>query len=735
MVGKTLILSIFVVIIVISGLSVPTEVQSQVSVTSGYWHEPGTWNPPGVPGLGSNITINAGHTIAVRYVAVANSITNNGMIYHPDGHLSSDKRVNIALMIWTTAGFVNNGTILGYNGPGSAKRSKFGCPTSIFIAPGTTFTNNGTIRAGDGYLLRLKGLYPSPCTGGWVIVNPNWTAAPFPTFANPGMIRAGDAMAGGWGGSVLILNPGGFEGWPAFGGPFSAIGNTGSIQAGDGVSGSTFSGGNVILRATGPIIGSGGTSRAGGTLSHGMINSSYGYTITYSGPGTVVRGGNTVQMVATAPPPTTAITLTGLDLGAIYARRQNNPPQGFGGLVAILAGVTSLLGNPAGTAVLVAEAGTIMVPGAVLLNPGVTLGQITSPPLPAPPPPSQANGERVSPAGLCRGEYYDERILIRPMGMPPDTNIVHVPISGQASAGDTTQVWLEVLSNQLLSNPINLSASDSLGFPIADAMQTTLNDSVPISVVKFEMKIPDGTPIGTQNRLDIVAEYSGDVWTSDSLSVYVQVISTLLVIPAFDFHDFAVELEDTIVLPFRIRNECDDAAHVLIDTRDSEGWEVIIDFTEDDMDPWSEITYPVRVIPPSAAAYGVGDTVFIAAQKSLHPDDISEAWVIVETTETGVGEAPASPLRLMQQNIPNPFNPQTEIYFVLPVESLVHLTVYNMSGRLVKTLVNHETMRRGDHARIWDGEDQQGVPVPSGTYFCRLDTQDQSETIKMTLVK
>jgi len=88
------------------------------------------------------------------------------------------------------------------------------------------------------------------------------------------------------------------------------------------------------------------------------------------------------------------------------------------------------------------------------------------------------------------------------------------------------------------------------------------------------------------------------------------------------------------------------------------------------------------------------------------------------------------------QNYPNPFNPETVIRFQLPQESQVELSIYNISGQLLRTLVNTQ-MPAGDWTKTWDGKDEFGNEVPSGVYFYRLRVNNNEwiSTKKMILMR
>jgi len=86
------------------------------------------------------------------------------------------------------------------------------------------------------------------------------------------------------------------------------------------------------------------------------------------------------------------------------------------------------------------------------------------------------------------------------------------------------------------------------------------------------------------------------------------------------------------------------------------------------------------------------------------------------------------------QNYPNPFNPTTEIRFDLPMKTFVNLQIFNVMGQRVRTLVNSE-MEAGFKSVRWNGSDDNGRSVASGTYFYILKAEGQTFTKKMTMLK
>lgn len=88
----------------------------------------------------------------------------------------------------------------------------------------------------------------------------------------------------------------------------------------------------------------------------------------------------------------------------------------------------------------------------------------------------------------------------------------------------------------------------------------------------------------------------------------------------------------------------------------------------------------------------------------------------------------------LHANYPNPFNPNTTIRFDIPQSERVRLSIYNVKGQLVKTLLD-DLLSAGEHYLTWNGTDKQNRAVSSGVYFYKLTTADSSEMRKMLLLK
>ena len=89
---------------------------------------------------------------------------------------------------------------------------------------------------------------------------------------------------------------------------------------------------------------------------------------------------------------------------------------------------------------------------------------------------------------------------------------------------------------------------------------------------------------------------------------------------------------------------------------------------------------------------------------------------------------------VLSQNYPNPFNPNTKIEFKIPLYEHVNVSIYNLEGRLVKTLVD-QVMRSGNHVLSWDGTNEIGAKVSTGMYIYQLKTSSTMLNRRMTFIK
>ena len=88
----------------------------------------------------------------------------------------------------------------------------------------------------------------------------------------------------------------------------------------------------------------------------------------------------------------------------------------------------------------------------------------------------------------------------------------------------------------------------------------------------------------------------------------------------------------------------------------------------------------------------------------------------------------------LRQNYPNPFNPVTTLRYNLPEQTHVNITVYDMFGRKVRTILN-QTQYAGYRSVIWDATNDYGKPVSAGIYLYQIQAGENISTKKMVLLK
>ena len=142
-------------------------------------------------------------------------------------------------------------------------------------------------------------------------------------------------------------------------------------------------------------------------------------------------------------------------------------------------------------------------------------------------------------------------------------------------------------------------------------------------------------------------------------------------------------------------------------------------------------TAPGFQLVPTLVGDGAGGAIVTWYDRRSSPDaDIYAQRIPLTNASSSVPEAVAFSLC----SYPNPFNPQTTVHFALPVAGPVRLSIYDVAGRLVRTLVE-AGMAAGGHEVAWDGRDASGCGVSSGSYFARLSFGGKIETMAMGLVR
>lgn len=106
----------------------------------------------------------------------------------------------------------------------------------------------------------------------------------------------------------------------------------------------------------------------------------------------------------------------------------------------------------------------------------------------------------------------------------------------------------------------------------------------------------------------------------------------------------------------------------------------------------------------------------------------------LDTNFNGIGNNEIQKIvGILQQNYPNPFNSDTKISYSIYEHSKVELTIYNIKGQIVKTLVN-DNKDIGEHSVTWNGRDSDNKQISSGSYFYKLKINGKTEAVKKCML-
>jgi hypothetical protein len=109
---------------------------------------------------------------------------------------------------------------------------------------------------------------------------------------------------------------------------------------------------------------------------------------------------------------------------------------------------------------------------------------------------------------------------------------------------------------------------------------------------------------------------------------------------------------------------------------------------------------------------------------------------LVKEVETAVDDQGGTPRYRngLEQNFPNPFNPSTTVGYSVGARGRVRISIYDVSGRLVRTLYD-EVREPGAYSIVWDGRNDAGRAVGSGIYFCRMESGQYAASRKLILMR
>ena len=151
--------------------------------------------------------------------------------------------------------------------------------------------------------------------------------------------------------------------------------------------------------------------------------------------------------------------------------------------------------------------------------------------------------------------------------------------------------------------------------------------------------------------------------------------------------------------------------------------------------------FHVKVTPPDSCTMVIDTMTYYPSNPPLINDNTGTMLCYPEWTPfeiaghpTGVAEKDAPAKFFLGEFKPNPFNGSTSISFGLPKKSFVNVVVYDVSGRLVRTLVSG-VKEAGTYTIEWNGRDDFGRSLSSGAYFVRMVTDEFKTTKRLLLLR
>jgi len=182
-----------------------------------------------------------------------------------------------------------------------------------------------------------------------------------------------------------------------------------------------------------------------------------------------------------------------------------------------------------------------------------------------------------------------------------------------------------------------------------------------------------------------------------------------------------------------------DFGYVEITADDGQTWTPLAAFDMDDHPGWNDGVASNGDFIQETIALSAYDNQVVRIRFRLVTDGgvVEDGWYIdnVSFTSNTTAAPELSAVRYsLQPNHPNPFNPSTTIHYSLALPGRVDLRVYDLRGRLVRTLVASDRPAGWQQA-LWDGKDDAGTAVASGVYFYRLESGTFLQSRKMLLLK
>ncbi|MFH1311594.1 MAG: FlgD immunoglobulin-like domain containing protein [Candidatus Eisenbacteria bacterium] len=264
------------------------------------------------------------------------------------------------------------------------------------------------------------------------------------------------------------------------------------------------------------------------------------------------------------------------------------------------------------------------------------------------------------------------------------------------------------------------------------------------TTLTVDVEVPPMAELGLGNEVwchvysDIFPEPTGFATMQiDSASdfFFIHVIPAVDVIAGPDVSGFPLAQPS---IGFTIINEGATPDTVDISLTSVLGWPLGQDYWIEPLNPGEWVDVVTYVELPDSAPFTT-DLIYCHATSLTSPGHIDSSSLTAMVDDYLVG-TPGEPDRFafaLMPNVPNPFTSGTLVRFSIPVASPVDLKVYDVRGRLVRTLMRagSDVVQPGIHTVRWDGKDNDGNQLASGVYFSELNAGGRKATRKLVMLK
>ena len=315
-------------------------------------------------------------------------------------------------------------------------------------------------------------------------------------------------------------------------------------------------------------------------------------------------------------------------------------------------------------------------------------------------------------------------------------NSVTVTINGTYDPGDLSsnpfQLYAASSNNFGSSSPLGSSMADPGSG--GDVTFTGLSDDIPASTRYYwvtadisENAEYDDTMNGTIDAAGDLSITSGTLSGSSSYGKLNAGSDASLPVTLSMFS--AIQQGTVVLLQWRTESEFDHLGFILERQQSGENeWIKIADYL-------SDLSLAGEGNNSTGREYSVTDETVEEGVYTYRLIEVSMDGEEEEVSRLSFTVDGKPELTQLKPAVPNPFNPQTQIFYELAKDSRVTINIYDVMGRPVKTLLFGKNQSAGSYNLYWNGDDEQGVTVSTGTYFVILDTGEYRKVQKVMMLR